>query len=220
MELAGLLASPRPRLLTFLAALAAFREPLLRRLTRRGLAPRDRELFGRLLRVLPAEGSIAFIGNADFGNAFDGRRFDDLNNFYYSWDNPEHRFVDRALEEKRMELFVAVVQFLDAVGLHAAFLEGADFGRAFDGRRLDDLNHFYHSWDDPEHRFLDQALEQKRMELFVAVVQFLDAVRLHADPDADLPGRSREGLRQLNGAAKAVVTIHQEIVRLGRPQAP
>ena len=146
-------------LFTILAALAPFRETLLRRLTRRGLAPRDRELFGRLLQVLPAEGSIAF-------------------------------------------------------------LEGADFGRAFDGRRLDDLNHFYHSWDDPEHRFLDQALEQKRMELFVAVVQFLDAVRLHADPDADLPGRSREGLRQLDGAAKAVVTIHQEIVRLGRPQAP
>ena len=56
-------------LLTLLAALASFREPLLRRLMRRGLAPRDRELFGRLLQVLPADGSIAFIGGADFGNA-------------------------------------------------------------------------------------------------------------------------------------------------------
>ncbi|MBK7331200.1 MAG: hypothetical protein IPI87_01810 [Betaproteobacteria bacterium] len=161
-------------LLTFLAALAAFRKPLLRRLTRRGLAPRDRELFRRLLQVLPAEGSIAFIGNADFGNAFDRRRLDDLNNFYYSWDNPEHRFLDQALEEKRMELFVAVVQFLDAVRLHAA--------------------------TDP------------------AGVQ--SVVPVNADCDADLPERIREGVRQLNGAAKAVVTIHQEIVLLGRMQVP
>ncbi|MBK6395526.1 MAG: hypothetical protein IPF73_13255 [Betaproteobacteria bacterium] len=161
-------------LLTFLAALAAFREPLLRRLMRRGLAPRDRELFRRLLQVLPAEGSIAFIGNADFGNAFDRRRLDDLNNFYYSWDNPEHRFLDQALEEKRMELFVAVVQFLDTVRLHAT--------------------------PDP------------------ASVQ--SVVTVNADRDADLPERIREGVRQLNGAAKAVVTIHQEIVFLGRMQAP
>ncbi len=161
-------------LLTFLAALAAFREPLLRRLMRRGLAPRDRELFGRLLQVLPADGSIAFIGAADFGNAFDRRRLDDLNHFYHSWDDPEHRFLDRALEEKRMELFVAVVQFLDAVRLHAA---------------------------------TDQAgLES--------------AVPANADRDADLPERIREDVRQLNGAAKAVVTIHQEIVFLGRMQAP
>lgn len=161
-------------LLTLLAALLAFREPLLRRLTHRGLAPRDRELFGRLLQVLPAEGSIAFIGGADFGLAFDRRRLDDLNNFYYSWDNPEHRFLDRALEEKRMELFVAVVQFLDVVRLHAA--------------------------TDP--------------------AGLPSAVPVNAEPDVDLPGRIREDVRQLNGAAKAVVSIHQEIVLLGRMQVP
>jgi hypothetical protein len=161
-------------LLTFLAAVAAFREPLLRRLMHRGLAPRDRELFGRLLQVLPADGSIAFIAGADFGNAFDRRRLDDLSHFYYSWDNPEHRFLDRALEEKRMELFVAVVQFLDIVRLHTT--------------------------PDP------------------ASVQ--SVVTVNADCDADLPERIREGVRQLNGAAKAVVTIHQEIVLLGRMQVP
>ncbi len=161
-------------LLTFPAALAAFREPLLRRLMRRGLAPRDRELFGRLLQVLPADGSIAFIGGADFGRAFDRRRLDDLNHFYHSWDDPEHRFLDQALEEKRMELFVAVVQFLDAVRLHAA--------------------------TDP--------------------AGLPSAVPVNADPDAALPERIREDVRQLDGAAKAVVTIHQEIVRLGRMQIP
>ena len=116
-----------------------------------------------------------------------------------------------------------------------AFIGGADFGNAFDSRRPADLNHFYHSWANPEPRFLDQALEEKRMELFVAVAQFLDTVRLHATPDpasvqsvvtvnadrdADLQERIREGVRQLNGAAKAVVTIHQEIVLLGRMQVP
>lgn len=161
-------------LLTFLAALAAFREPLLRRLTRRGLASRDRELFGRLLEVLPAEGSIAFIGGADFGRAFDRRRLDDLNHFYHSWDSPEHRFLDEALEEKRMELFVAVAQFLDAVRLHAA--------------------------TDP--------------------AGLPSVVPANADCDADLPERIREGVRQLNGAAKTVVSNHQEIVRLGRMQVP
>ena len=161
-------------LLTFLAALLAFREPLLRRLTHRGLAPRDRELFGRLLQVLPAEGSIAFLEGADFGRAFDRRRLDDLNHFFQSWDNPEHRFVDRALEEKRMELFVAVVQFLDAVRLHTA----------------------------------------------TDLAGLPSAVPVNADPDADPPVRIREGVRQLDGAAKAVVSIHQEIVRLGRTQIP
>lgn len=107
-------------LLTLLAALAVFRKPLLERLTRRGLAPRDRELFGRLLRVLPSDGDIAFIGALDFGRAFDRRRLEGLNNFYYHWDDPEYRFVDRALEEKRMELFIAVMQFLDVVRVHAA----------------------------------------------------------------------------------------------------
>jgi hypothetical protein len=45
-------------------------------------------------------------------------------------------------------------------------------------------------------------------------------VTVNADCDADLPERIREGVRQLNGAAKAVVTIHQEIVLLGRMQLP
>ena len=161
-------------LLTFLAALLARAGCRRFRGRRRGLAPRARELFRRLRQVLPADGSIAFIGGADFGNAFDRRRLDDLNHFYQSWDNPEHRFLDQALEEKRMELFVAVVQFLDAVRLHAAT----------DTTRLP------------------------------------SAVPVNDDRDADLPERIREGVRQLNGAAKAVVSIHQEIVRLGRLRLP
>jgi len=161
-------------LVTLLAALATFRKPLLQRLTRRGLAPRDRELFRRFLEVLPSEGSIAFLGNADFGNAFDKHRLDDLTRFYYGWDNPGHQFLDQALEEKRMELFVAVVQLLDVVRLHTA----------------------------PNQAGLQSV------------------VPVNVDPDADLPELIREGIRHLNGAAKTVVSIHQEIVRLGNRQVP
>ena len=161
-------------LMTLLAALAAFRKPLLRRLTHRGLAPRDRELFARLLGVLPSEGIIAFLEELDFGRAFDRRRLDPLDNFCDDWDTPGHRFLDDALEEKRMELFVAVLQFMDAVRSHTA---------------------------------RDEAGLQSVMR-----------GNGNGDADADLPERTRDALRVLSGAAKSVVGIHRDIVRLGSGQ--
>ncbi len=160
--------------MTLLVALAAFRKPLLRRLTRRGLAPHDRELFGRLLRVLPSEGSIAFLEAFDFGLAFDRRRLDQLSHFCDGWDTPAHRFLDPALEDKRMELFVAVLQFMDAVRSHTSRDE--------------------------------------------AGLQCVVPGKGDEDADADLPERTRDAIRVLSGAAKSVVTIHRDIVRLGSEQ--
>ena len=71
------------------------------------------------------------------------------------------------------------------------------------------------------------------MELFIAVMQFLDVVRVHAAPDeaglhsvvsgdtdsgGGLSERTREAIDTLTTAAKTVVSIHQDLVRLGNRQ--
>jgi hypothetical protein len=78
----------------------------------------DRELFQRLRQDLPSDGSIAFIDTNNFaGFSFDLSRLNDLDTFIHAWDNAEHEFLNKELEQKRKQLMKLVKEYLITIAL-------------------------------------------------------------------------------------------------------
>jgi hypothetical protein len=79
----------------------------------------DRRLFQQFKAVLPSKGSIDFIDKFNMaGFSFDVSRLDDLYNFLHDWDDAEHEFLDRKLEEKRKRLLKLVAEYSHLIGLN------------------------------------------------------------------------------------------------------
>lgn len=72
---------------------------------------RDRELFQEFLRILPHDGSIAFIRNDFFTRPFELRLLSDIDAFIARWNNAEHEFLDADLEARRRELMHLIITF-------------------------------------------------------------------------------------------------------------
>ena len=78
----------------------------------------DRDLFNRLRQDLPSNGSIAFIGTNNFaGFSFQLSRLADLDTFVYEWDDAEHEFLNKNLEQKRKELMTLVKEYLSVIAV-------------------------------------------------------------------------------------------------------
>jgi hypothetical protein len=79
----------------------------------------DWELFGELKEALPSNGSIRFIRDFVMGSAsFNMRSLDDLYNFLRDWDDVEHEFLDKELEEKRSYLFTLIDEYLSLIAIN------------------------------------------------------------------------------------------------------
>jgi len=125
-------------------------------------------------------------------------------------------------------LFAKFLTDLPSTG-SISFIRDFDFRHSFRSDVLNDLDRFYHGWNNAEHEFLDQQLEALRAELYEAVERFLNNVgRLTAptlaglqsvipkgiDPDINLPAHVRSDITLLNDCADVVHTTHQELGNL------
>lgn len=87
----------------------------------------DKELFTRLLRTLPANGSIHFLRENNFaGFSFSWQRLSQLNDFVHEWDNVDHEFLDADLEAQRQALLDAANRFLAYLGSNTWPLASGD----------------------------------------------------------------------------------------------
>jgi hypothetical protein len=78
----------------------------------------DQELFQRLRQDLPSNGSIAFIDTNNFaGFSFELSRLSDLDTFVHVWDDAEHEFLNKKLEQKRQQLMALVKEYLSVIAL-------------------------------------------------------------------------------------------------------
>ena len=78
----------------------------------------DRDLFQRLRQDLPSDGSIAFIDTNNFaGFSFQLSRLSDLDTFVHVWDDAEHEFLNKKLEQKRKQLMTLVKEYLAVIAL-------------------------------------------------------------------------------------------------------
>jgi len=78
----------------------------------------DRELFQQLRQYLPSDGSIAFIDTNNFaGFSFALARLGDLDKFVNLWDDAEHEFLNKKLEQKRKQLMRLVKEYLSVIAL-------------------------------------------------------------------------------------------------------
>ena len=68
--------------------------------------PNDVILFKEFLEVLPSKTFIEFLRQHDFLLEFQLERVDPLRQFIYEWNNAEHEFQDKELENLRKSLMV------------------------------------------------------------------------------------------------------------------
>jgi len=74
----------------------------------------DRSLFEEFLETLPSdEGSMFHLQEVQFAGGFRSEFLEDLQEFVYHWDNPEHEFKNENIEEERKQLLKSVKDFLD-----------------------------------------------------------------------------------------------------------
>lgn len=79
----------------------------------------DRKLFQMLLDELPSSGSIRFIDQFNMaGFSFPRSALAQLEQFYHTWSDAEHEFVDVALEELRSKLLRLVGHYLGLIAVN------------------------------------------------------------------------------------------------------
>jgi hypothetical protein len=76
----------------------------------------DEKLFHQLKEVLPSKGSIHFIDEQNMaGFSWPRNKLDDLDKFYYEWNDAEHEFLDNELEQMRVQLHDLIGDYLGLI---------------------------------------------------------------------------------------------------------
>ncbi|MXS82403.1 nucleotide-binding protein [Nitrosomonas oligotropha] len=76
----------------------------------------DLSLFEKFKEVLPSKGSIHFIAQQNMaGFSFPRKELDDLDKFYYEWNDAEHEFLDNELEQLRLKLHDLIGDYLGQI---------------------------------------------------------------------------------------------------------
>ncbi len=111
------------------------------------------------------------------------------------------------------------------------FIKNNDFGGAFLQSKINPLHFFARSWNDAEHEFLDDGLEEKRIHLLEKCNIFLSEIALKTEPHHHNPDlqtvRPRNfdhseimqkkldnEIRDIHISAEALYKVHQEFIRL------
>lgn len=76
----------------------------------------DSKLFEQFKEVLPSNGSIKFIDEQNMaGGSWPRKMLEDLERFYYEWNDAEHEFLDNDLEKDRTKLHALIGDYLGQV---------------------------------------------------------------------------------------------------------
>jgi hypothetical protein len=113
-----------------------------------------------------------------------------------------------------------------------AFIDVNNFAGSFDWHYLDQLRTFDHEWSDAEHEFLDTQMEAKRKELKTLVEGYLGFLGTNTwrlkdqsswgfasvpqEWEEEQPERFHEVVNSLHKQGEKIVSVHRELVRLGR----
>lgn len=143
----------------------------------------------------------------------------------------EAQFQD-AVDKKAFDkdLFRQFLAALPSAG-SIEFIRGNNFADfSFDRRQLGQLEEFAYRWDNVEHEFLDPEMEAKRKELLAETGSFLHEIAVNTFPmpkdvnrssvpedwETEHPERFEKAVEAIHGLATKVVSIHTDLVRLGR----
>lgn len=112
----------------------------------------DVRLFKKFLEDFPSNGyTIPFLRDHDLGGVYHDRNLTEINKFVDNWDNVEHHFLDKEIEDKRAELWEKCRAFTYFLAMHSYDLNGGPmFSCVPDACRG--------AWDYPEH--VDQTLRE------------------------------------------------------------
>lgn len=87
----------------------------------RQITPHDLKLFASFREILPSHSpSVELLRDHDFGNDFSYEQLSPLNTVSREWDNEEHRFHDKALNQALLAFLSGLDDFLREVGQRTA----------------------------------------------------------------------------------------------------
>ena len=87
----------------------------------------DRKILHDLLEVVPSIGTIKFLRTNNFAFSFQMSQVEDIEDFYYDRNGPDHEFLDPELEAARQKFRENCNQFLTLVATHTWSLHGGDW---------------------------------------------------------------------------------------------
>jgi hypothetical protein len=73
----------------------------------------DKELFVKLLQLLPSDGCIEYISVTPMNTFILQKNLEPFIEFNHQWKFPEHEFLDKELESKKISLYSKVSDFID-----------------------------------------------------------------------------------------------------------
>jgi hypothetical protein len=131
--------------------------------------------------------------------------------------------------ETDLKLFENLKSSLPSKGSISFIGEQNMAGFSWPRERLDQLETFYHEWDDAEHEFIDNELETLRSRLHNLIGNYLGQIAVNTFPafnperqtvppewEDGNPKRFFEVVNDLHETAGEIVKTHQDLIRLGR----
>lgn len=139
---------------------------------------------------------------------------------------PEH--VERPTDADK-DLFEAFKSTLPSKGSISFIDEQNMAGFSWPRKNLEQLEKFYHEWDDAEHEFLSNELESLRLKLHQLIGDYLGQIAVNTFPtnnpdrqtvpsewELENPKRFFDVVNSLHETAGEIVKTHQDLIRTGR----
>jgi len=109
----------------------------------------DQQLFKSFLEVLPSNGSIRFIKEANMaGFSFSLENLNQLYTFLHEWTDAKHEFIDQDLELKRKELLSLIDKYTDSIALNTYPTHRSKFNTVPPEWEEEDPERFWHVVDE------------------------------------------------------------------------
>jgi hypothetical protein len=135
---------------------------------------RDRDLITDLMEVVGRE-AVVWMKQHDFGGPWNDEKLRPFFQLVFDWDEVEHRFHDRTLEERRQKLLAAIRVLYRESGQRAGI----------DGRGRTSIS----AWDDSPSRMTSEEREARKYESGRILNEAADEVVVAYDA---LVGRARD----------------------------
>lgn len=137
-------------------------------------------------------------------------------------------YVERPADADK-DLFEAFKSTLPSKGSISFIDEQNMAGFSWPRKKLEQLEKFYHEWDDAEHEFLSNELESLRSKLHQLIGDYLGQIAVNTFPanntdrqtvppewELENPKRFFDVVNSLHETAGEIVKTHQDLIRVGK----
>ena len=91
----------------------------------------DQSVFQKFSEIFPAEPTLRFLKEHDFGGSFRRANIKSLNDFVETWDSIENEFLNKKLEKKKKELYSKAEKLATEIARRTVPLSGGELSSVY-----------------------------------------------------------------------------------------